>query len=123
MYADLTASRKKEIAAFKKIFKNPQTRKARKIPVGPPLARVPNVDAQKFAEEVVHAPADVAEFRKKISTHKIARFIHSNRTRKNLSHLKVVCSDSDVCIAFGTEANKIKQHFEHFNNFEILATR
>jgi hypothetical protein len=117
---ELTESRKKEIAAFKKIFKNPQTKKARKIPEGPPLAPVPDAIDQKFAEEVVHKPMDVAEFRKKISSHKIARFIHSNRTRKNLSHLKVVCSDSDVCIAFGTEANKIKQHFEHFNNFALI---
>lgn len=36
-------------------------------------------------------------------------------------YLNAVCSDANVCIAFGKESNKIKRFFHHFRDFEYLS--
>jgi len=52
---------------------------------------------------------------------------HISRNKNKLKHnirvnyLKTLCSDSHVCIAFGTESNKIKQFFDNFSNFKLLS--
>ena len=39
---------------------------------------------------------------------------------RRMIFLKSICSDSGVCLSFGTEANKIKQHFNNFVNFDYV---
>lgn len=39
---------------------------------------------------------------------------------KDIVNFKKICSDSGVCIAFGTEKNKILDYFSNFTDFSIL---
>jgi hypothetical protein len=39
---------------------------------------------------------------------------------RDIAHFKKICSDSGVCIAFGTEKNKILDYFSNFTDFSIL---
>ena len=67
----------------------------------------------------------IAEFRKKYvktaATRKIGQFLRKTDPRVRARFLNTVCSDSGVCIAFGTNAAAIRKHFDHFNNFDMLS--
>jgi hypothetical protein len=51
---------------------------------------------------------------------KIQTFMLSNRDKIKSRFLKSVCSDSGVCIAFGTESNNIKNFFNNFLTFQYV---
>jgi len=36
--------------------------------------------------------------------------------------LRTICADSGVCVAFGTEINKINKFFDNFSNFEYVVS-
>ena len=50
----------------------------------------------------------------------IARFMKKTENKRRLMFLKSICSDSGVCIAFGTESKKIFEFFNGFTNFEYV---
>jgi len=50
--------------------------------------------------------------------HKIKQFITERRPKMTANFLKSICSDSGVCIAFGTENEKIKKFFNGFSSFD-----
>jgi len=50
----------------------------------------------------------------------IQRFIAKTKHIRRAEFLKAVCSDSGVCLAFGTERAKIKKHFNGFVNFDYV---
>ena len=60
--------------------------------------------------------------RKKQAERTIKKFMLNPRVReKSTAHfLNSICSDSGVCIAFGSEARKIKTFFNQFTNFTYL---
>ena len=52
---------------------------------------------------------------------KIAKFMErADPTKRRGLFLKSVCSDSGICIAFGKESNKIKEHFDGFTDFKYV---
>ena len=51
---------------------------------------------------------------------KIKTFMLTNRDKIKSQFLKSVCSDSGVCIAFGTESNNIKKFFDNFITFQYV---
>jgi hypothetical protein len=63
---------------------------------------------------------EIAQFKNKVQTRRLARFMkavdpHKRRAR----YLNGVCSDSGVCIAFGSKDTKtIMKHFDGFRNFK-----
>ena len=59
---------------------------------------------------------------KKIKTRKIFKFMKNvNPHKRRAFFLKAVCSNSGVCLAFGKENAKIKQHFD-FASFNYMTT-
>jgi hypothetical protein len=50
----------------------------------------------------------------------IGRFLYKNREKIRANYLKIVCSDSGVCIAFGKESKKINDFFKFFDNFDYM---
>ena len=74
---------------------------------------------------VVEEPKAVAEFRERVkktaATRKIKKFMKKHKNKRRAHYLKSICSDAGVCIAFGTESEKIKKHFDHFDNFQLLS--
>jgi hypothetical protein len=67
----------------------------------------------------------IAEFRERVkkanATRKIKKFMKKHQQKRRAHFLKAICSDADVCMAFGTEADKIKKHFDDFDNFDLLS--
>ena len=65
---------------------------------------------------------EIKEFTNKVHTRKLERFmrkLNPGKIRENRArYLNGVCSDSGVCIAFGTHINKIKKHFGGFVKFD-----
>jgi len=52
---------------------------------------------------------------------KIAKFMERiDPTKRRELFLKSICSDSGICIAFGKETNKIKEHFGGFTDFKYI---
>ncbi len=51
---------------------------------------------------------------------KIVNFMKQTKHQRHSHFLKNICSDSDVCIAFGIESNKIKAFFNNFTNFDYV---
>ena len=50
----------------------------------------------------------------------IGNFLYKNREKIRANFLKMVCSDSGVCIAFGKESKKINDFFKFFDNFDYM---
>ena len=66
--------------------------------------------------------SEIKKFENKTHTRKLERFMrkldpHKLRANVRARYLNAVCSDSGVCVAFGTHVNKIKKHFDGFVNF------
>jgi hypothetical protein len=59
-----------------------------------------------------------AEANKKIG-HYFMKIINDSNQKKS-EYLKAICSDSGICIAFGTNKDKITKFFGNFNNFEYV---
>ena len=58
------------------------------------------------------------EARKRIGKY-FMKIINESNEKKS-QYLKAICSDSGVCIAFGTNRDKITKFFANFNNFEYV---
>jgi len=60
-----------------------------------------------------------------IAKYTIRKYIKKNATKIKenirINYLKTVCSDSHVCVAFGTESDKIRILFDNFSNFNLLS--
>uniref|UniRef100_A0A6C0HZ74 Protein kinase domain-containing protein n=1 Tax=viral metagenome TaxID=1070528 RepID=A0A6C0HZ74_9ZZZZ len=72
--------------------------------------------------------AKLKKIKKKISTRKISKFFKKNinkqsfRKKLKANYLRVICSDSNVCMAFGTERKRILQLFDGFTNFDHVTS-
>ncbi len=58
----------------------------------------------------------ISNFRRKTASRKIGSFMTKHRSKIRLLFLNTVCTDSNVCIAFGKETKLIR---EFFNNFDF----
>lgn len=58
-------------------------------------------------------------FTEKRSSRKISHFMRTHRPKIQARFLNSICSDSNVCIAFGIESDKIKAFFDNFS-FDYL---
>jgi hypothetical protein len=58
--------------------------------------------------------------KRKTASRKIGSFMKKHRTKIQLRFLNTICSDSNVCIAFGKEVKKIRGFFEDFK-FGLLS--
>jgi hypothetical protein len=63
-----------------------------------------------------YAPLEnaVSSSRKSSATRKIQRFLRHRHPMIRGKYLQMICSDSNVCIAFGKESQLIKRHFKGF---------
>jgi hypothetical protein len=64
------------------------------------------------------------EFKKKVAAKKIAQFMANPEVqeKRRTEFLKSICSDSNVCIAFGTEDKKIQGFFNGFTDFQYIVS-
>jgi hypothetical protein len=77
----------------------------------PPAPKVTEEEIREFKER----------FKKANATRKLKKFMKKHQNKRRAHFLKAICSDADVCMAFGKEASKIKKHFDNFDNFELLS--
>jgi hypothetical protein len=68
----------------------------------------------KEAKEAKEAKEEKEEKAREI----IGRFMKRTKHTRKSAFLKSICSDSGVCLAFGTHSDEIKKHFGGFVNFE-----
>jgi hypothetical protein len=103
----------KRVAAAKRV---PATKRATK-PRPKPEERISVHEFMTPPEKT-----DLEKFRKMVMNIKELQDSLSERqdSKKRAVFLKSVCSNSGVCIAFGIESNRIKKHFDNFNNFNLL---
>lgn len=71
--------------------------------------------------------SEIKDLANKAHTRRLERFIrkldpHKLRTNVRARYLNAVCSDSGVCVAFGTHVNKIKKHFDGFVKFNHVTS-
>ena len=57
-----------------------------------------------------------------VASKKISDFMLKNKSKITLNFLKTICSDSGMCISFGTEVNKINKFFDNFINFNYAVS-
>lgn len=86
----------------------------------------PKVDPEELKEPPVKvSEEEIREFRERVkkanATRKIKKFMKKHQNKRRAHFLKAICSDADVCMAFGTEASKIRKHFDNFNNFKLIS--
>jgi hypothetical protein len=58
--------------------------------------------------------------RRKTASKKVGSFMSKHRTKIRLKFLNTICSDSNVCIAFGKEIKVIREFFKDFS-FELFS--
>jgi hypothetical protein len=51
------------------------------------------------------------------ASRKIGDFMQKTATKRKSRFLKIICPNSDVCIAMGSEINKINEFFNHYTDF------
>jgi hypothetical protein len=59
--------------------------------------------------------------KKSAYTRKIQTFMKTYRPKIRAKFLNAICSDSGVCITFGKEIKRIKDHFNGFNKFDFVS--
>jgi len=59
-------------------------------------------------------------FKRKTAGRTIKKFMKTHRSKIQLRFLNTICSDSNVCIAFGKECKKIRNFFDDFD-FNLLS--
>jgi thiamine kinase-like enzyme len=113
--------------------KHKGTRKAKKpininreeLPLSAPVLIQVVPDEELTSPPTGPTKEDIAEFRERVkkanATRKIKKFMKKHQQKRTAHFLKAICSDADVCMAFGTEADKIKKYFDDFNNFDLLS--
>jgi hypothetical protein len=57
----------------------------------------------------------ITNFRRKTATKKVGTFMKTHRSKIRLKFLNTVCTDSNVCIAFGKETKVIRKFFNDFD--------
>ena len=57
----------------------------------------------------------ITNFRRKTATKKVGTFMKTYRDKIRLTFLNTVCTDSNVCIAFGKETKVIREFFDDFD--------
>ena len=57
---------------------------------------------------------------KKNASRKIVKFFKKTGEKRTTEYLKALCSDSGVCIAFGTNRSKITKFFDGFTDFKYV---
>jgi hypothetical protein len=65
-----------------------------------------------------HSKSSSSLKRKKASV--IARFMRRTKHARKATALNAICSDSGVCIAFGTKSDEIKKFFNGFSSFDYV---
>jgi hypothetical protein len=65
--------------------------------------------------------SEIRRFTQKRARKTIGRFMNKTGSKRKAEFLKVICSDSGVCIAFGKERKKIFDFFKGFTTFEYLS--
>jgi hypothetical protein len=50
----------------------------------------------------------------------ISKHIHTLKPKIRSRYLKSICSDAGVCIAFGKEQKKMREHFRNFQDFNLI---
>ena len=102
-----------------------RTRKTRLSPIKEELspvkeetsAELRNTKSASFKSASSKSPGSkVSKFKRKTASKKISKFMKTHRNKIQLRFLNTICSDSNVCIAFGREVKKIRGFF---NNFEF----
>ena len=66
----------------------------------------------------LHVPSE-----RQTAARTLKSFMLRKKTKITANFLKHICSDSGVCIAFGTESDKIKRFFNYFTNFDYAVGR
>ena len=91
------------------------TRKSRLSPIKEELSPVKEETSADLRNSK-SASSKVSKFKRKTAIKKISKFMKTHRNKIQLRFLNTICSDSNVCIAFGREVKKIRGFF---NNFEF----
>lgn len=109
-----------------------RTRREQSVPPPPQIENVlSNVNDSKTPESTTNnynfkksktpdSKKKIENFIKQNRSRKIQRFFKKTEKRRKELFLKSICSDSGVCIAFGTESKKIKEFFDNFAHFKYL---
>jgi hypothetical protein len=63
---------------------------------------------------------NIEKMTKKNNAKKIFKFIKKVGEKRTTEHLKSICSDSGVCIAFGNNREKINKFFDGFTDFDYV---
>jgi len=93
------------------------TRKSRLSPIKEELSPIKEeTSAQLRSASNGSKGSKLSKFKRKSASRKIGTFMKKHRSKIQLRFLNTICSDSNVCIAFGRECKKIR---EFFNNFEF----
>ena len=77
------------------------------VPVSKGLDTIKNYDSETLSK--------ITNFRRKTATKKIGQFMKTHRDKIRLTFLNTVCTDSNVCIAFGKETKIIREFFDDFD--------
>ena len=94
-----------------------RTRKTRLSPIKEELSPIKEeTSAQLRSASKWSKGSKVSKFKRKTASRKIRTFMKTHRSKIQLRFLNTICSDSNVCIAFGKESKKIR---DFFNNFEF----
>jgi hypothetical protein len=65
---------------------------------------------------------DSIESKREKSKNIIGRFMKNTSQKRRLEFLKAICSDSGVCMAFGTNRKKILDFFDNFTDFRHIVS-
>jgi len=84
-------------------------------------AELRNSKSASFKSASSKSPGSkVTKFKRKTASKKISKFMKTHRNKIQLRFLNTICSDSNVCIAFGREVKKIRVFFNNFE-FDLLS--
>jgi hypothetical protein len=92
----------------------------------PPVRRTPpEAVLPPHTPVIVAAPAPPSghSSKKTRAARTLKNFMFRKKHKITAEFLKHICSDSGVCIAFGTKSDKIKKFFNNFTNFDYAVNR
>jgi hypothetical protein len=92
--------------------------------------RTGNCDPIQRERVAAHTPPVIpvidavpASSKKTRAARTLKNFMFRKKHKITAEFLKHICSDSGVCIAFGTKSDKIKKFFNNFTNFDYAVNR
>ena len=80
------------------------------------------VERKRMGSKQSKPPSENPEKITRVASRKIIKFFKNTSEKRTTIYLKALCSDSGVCIAFGTHRNKITNFFDGFTNFRYVVT-